>query len=208
MSNLKRILIAMTALSMALSACSFEDETEVEETVEETEATAVGTSDDPVEEAQEDRHQFEVGMSKADKREARKQIDEVFAKELDKVSSENPVHSTMIDTVEVDVTGAELYDFANGTHLQIDFAVENTVDEPKQLPLERAIVVTNTGVQAEGERQLSDAPEWDMKGAVKSEGFVVFDLGKEPIEDIESVTLIIPGVDFRTDLEERIEINL
>ena len=189
---------------MALSACSFEDEPVVEETV----VTAVEASYEPVEEAQEERHQFEVGMSKADKREARKQINEVFEKELDRLSSENPMHSVTIDTVKVDVTGAEVYDSANGTRLQISFAVENTVDDPKQLPLERAIVVTNTGVQAEGERHLSDAPEWDMKGAVKSEGFVVFDLGTEPIEDIESVTLIIPGVDFRTDLEERIEINL
>lgn len=201
---MKRMLIAMSALSIALSACSFEDEPVVEESV----VTAVEASYEPVEEAQEDRHQFEVGMSVADKRETRKQIDEVFAKELDRLSSENPIHSTTIDTVKVDVTGAEVYDSANGTRLQINFAVENAVDDPKQLPLERAIVVTNTGVQAEGERHLSDAPEWDMKGAVKSEGFVVFDLGKEPIEDIESVTLIIPGVDFQTDLEERIEINL
>ena len=201
---MKRMLIALSALSMALSACSFEDEPVVEETV----VTAVEASYEPVEEAQEERHQFEVGMSKADKREARKQINEVFEKELDRLSSENPMHSVTIDTVKVDVTGAEVYDSANGTRLQISFAVENTVDDPKQLPLERAIVVTNTGVQAEGERHLSDAPEWDMKGAVKSEGFVVFDLGTEPIEDIESVTLIIPGVDFRTDLEERIEINL
>lgn len=205
---MKRMLIAMTALSMALSACSFEDEPVVEEPVEETQATAVETTYEPVEEAQEDRHQFEVGMSKADKREARKQIDEVFAKELDRLSSENPMHTVTIDTVEVVVTGAEVYDSANGARLKINFAVENTVDDPKQLPLGRAIVVTNTGVQAEGDRQLSDAPEWDMRGAVKSEGFVVFDLGKEPIESIESVTLIIPGVDFRTDLEERIEINL
>lgn len=201
---MKRMLIALSALSMALSACSFEDEPVVEESV----VTAVEASYEPVEETQEDRHQFEVGMSTADKREARKQINEVFEKELDRLSSENPMHSVTIDTVKVDVTGAEVYDSANETRLQINFAVENTVDDPKQLPLERAIVVTNTGVQAEGDRQLSDAPVWDMRGAVKSEGFVVFDLGTEPIEDIESVTLIIPGVDFRTDLEERIEINL
>lgn len=200
---MKRMLIALSALSIALSACSFEDEPVVEETV----VTAVEASYEPVEETQEERHQFEVGMSTADKREARKQINEVFEKELDRLSSENPMHSVTIDTVKVDVTGAEVYDSANGTRLQINFAVENTVDDPKQIPLERAIVVTNTGVQAEGDRQLSDAPEWDMRGAVKSEGFVVFDLGTEPIEDIESVTLIIPGVDFRTDLEERIEIN-
>lgn len=201
---MKRMLIAMSALSMALSACSFEDEPVVEETV----VTAVEASYEPVEETQEERHQFEVGMSMADKKEARKQIDEVFAKELDRMSAENPMHSVTIDTVKIDVTGAELSDSANGAHLQINFAVENTVDDPKQLPLERAIVVTNTGVQAEGDRQLSDAPVWDMRGAVKSEGFVVFDLGTEPIEVIESVTLIIPGVDFRSDLEERIEINL
>lgn len=201
---MKRMLIAFTALSIALSACSFEDEPVVEETV----VTAVEASYEPVEETQEDRHQFEVGMSTADKREARKQINEVFEKELDRLSSENPMHSVTIDTVKVDVTGAEVYDSANETRLQINFAVENTVDDPKQLPLERAIVVTNTGVQAEGDRQLSDAPVWDMRGAVKSEGFVVFDLGTDPAEDIESVTLIIPGVDFRTDLEERIEINL
>ena len=201
---MKRMMIAISALSIALSACSFEDEPVVEETV----VTAVEASYEPVEETQEERHQFEVGMSTADKREARKQINEVFEKELDRLSSENPMHSVTIDTVKVDVTGAEVYDSANGIHLQINFAVENTVDDPKQLPLERAIVVTNTGVQAEGDRQLSDAPEWDMRGAVKSEGFVVFDLGTEPIEDIESVTRIIPGVDFRTDLEERIEINL
>lgn len=200
---MKRMLIALSALSIALSACSFEDEPVVEETV----VTAVEASYEPVEETQEERHQFEVGMSTADKREARKQINEVFEKELDRLSSENPMHSVTIDTVKVDVTGAEVYDSANGTRLQINFAVENTVDDPKQLPLERAIVVTNTGVQSEGDRQLSDAPVWDMRGAVKSEGFVVFDLGKEPIEDIESVTLIIPGVDFRTDLEQRIEIN-
>ena len=205
---MKRMLIALSALSMALSACSFEDEPVVEETVEETQATAVEASYEPVEETQEERHQFEVGMSMADKRETRKQIDEVFTKELDRMSAENPMHSVTIDTVKIDVTGAELSDSANGTRLQINFAVENTVNDPKQLPLERAIVVTNTGVQAEGDRQLSDAPEWDMRGAVKSEGSVVFDLGKEPIESIESVTLIIPGVDFRTDLEERIEINL
>lgn len=201
---MKRMMIAISALSIALSACSFEDEPVVEETV----FTAAEATYEPVEEAQEERHQFEVGMSTADKREARKQINEVFEKELDRLSSENPMHSVTIDTVKVDVTGAEVYDSANGTRLQINFAVENTVDDPKQLPLERAIVVTNTGVQVEGDRQLSDAPVRDMRGAVKSEGFVVFDLGTEPIEDIETVTLIIPGVDFRTDLEERIEINL
>lgn len=203
---MKQMIIAVAALAMILNACSGEEES-VSNSQTSIEHQEEENSEEVTEIDNSERHQFEVGESRAESRKSYEEAREVLAEELERMTSESPLITTKIDTVEVDVTGAELFEFVNDTHLQIDFAIENTVNEPKQLPLERAIVVTNTGVQAEGERHLSDAPEWDMKGAVKSEGFVVFDLGKEPIEDIESVTLIIPGVDFQTDLEERIEIN-
>ena len=116
-------------------------------------------------------------------------------------------YHTRMDTVNIDVLNAELYRSGGQSRMSVEFNVENTANEQKKVPLIRSVIVTDGGFQAEGDRQLSVEPEWDLMGATQTSGKVIFDLEIEDIDVIESVTLVIPGVDFRSDFEERIEIN-
>lgn len=175
-----------------------------------------------------DRHQFEVGESLAERRKTREDINAVFENYLDESASKRNNaatekadeyaaayegretfvnYHTRMDTVNIDVLNAELYRSGGQSRMSVEFNVENTANEQKKVPLIRSVIVTDGGFQAEGDRQLSVEPEWDLMGATKTSGEIIFDLELEDIDAIESVTLVIPGVDFRSDFEERIEIN-
>ena len=183
-----------------------------------------------------DRHQFEVGPSLAERRESNpfagasdaasdinsdldaaienaRQKSEDAPEKADSYAAayegrETYVnYHTRMDTVNIDVLNAELYRSGGQSRMSVEFNVENTANEQKKVPLIRSVIVTDGGFQVEGDRQLSVEPEWDLMGATQTSGKVIFDLELEDIDAIETVTLVIPGVDFRSDFEERIEIN-
>lgn len=219
---MKRLLIAALVASTILTACSDGSESVGEydnpEAKAEMEANlAEAEAEESAEEVDNsERHQFEVGESLAERRKAKEEADAVLAKELDRLASERESsegtetfvnYHTRMDTVNIDVLNAELYRSGGQSRMSVEFNVENTANEQKKVPLIRSVIVTDGGFQAEGDRQLSVEPEWDLMGATKTSGEIIFDLELEDIDAIESVTLVIPGVDFRSDFEERIEIN-
>lgn len=216
---MKRLLIATLALTTILTACADDNEPTAETNVDTalvSETTSESKEDKTEEVDNSERHQFEVGPSLAERRKAKEEADAVLAKELDRIASERESsegvetfvnYHTRMDTVNIDVLNAELYRSGGQSRMSVEFNVENTANEEKMVPLVRSVIVTDGGFQAEGDRQLSVEPEWKLMGATKTSGEIIFDLEYEDIDAIETVTLVIPGVDFRSDFEERIEIN-
>lgn len=160
-----------------------------------------------LDESAEKKSELDMAIESASKKHnaASKKADEYAAAYEGRETFVN--YHTRMDTVNIDVLNAELYRSGGQSRMSVEFNVENTANEQKKVPLIRSVIVTDGGFQAEGDRQLSVEPEWDLMGATKTSGEIIFDLELEDIDAIESVTLVIPGVDFRSDFEERIEIN-
>ena len=104
--------------------------------------------------------------------------------------------------VIIKVMDIERSEFAHGTLIDVEYAVENTVKERRMVPLERTIIVTNDGTQVEFDRDVSNLPEWDLVSDTKTEGTVSFYLKNVEPSEVESVDVIVPGVDFKRSDDE------
>ena len=222
---MKRILIATLALTTVLTACSDDKETvtlpngEVAEVsdadayletwekkrAEEAEefnvdvesySKAFNTEDDPIDIAREVRDAAIENESDFDK--AARELNEELAEAIDKAS----IRTFEMNDVIIKVMDIERSEFAHGTLIDVEYAVENTVKERRMVPLERTIIVTNDGTQVEFDRDVSNLPEWDLVSDTKTEGTVSFYLKNVEPSEVESVDVIVPGVDFKRSDDE------
>ena len=222
---MKRILIATLALTTILTACSDDKETvtlpngEVAEVsdadayleawekkrAEEAEefnvdvesySKAFNTEDDPIDIAREVRDAAIENESDFDK--AARELNEELAEAIDKAS----IRTFEMSDVIIKVMDIERSEFAHGTLIDVEYAVENTVKERRMVPLERTIIVTNDGTQVEFDRDVSNLPEWDLVSDTKTEGTVSFYLKNVEPSEVESVDVIVPGVDFKRSDDE------
>ena len=222
---MKRILIATLALTTILTACSDDKETvtlpngEVAEVsdadayleawknrrAEEAEefnvdvesySKAFNTEDDPIDIAREVRDAAIENESDFDK--AARELNEELAEAIDKAS----IRTFEMNDVIIKVMDIERSEFAHGTLIDVEYAVENTVKERRMVPLERTIIVTNDGTQVEFDRDVSNLPEWDLVSDTKTEGTVSFYLKNVEPSEVESVDVIVPGVDFKRSDDE------
>ena len=222
---MKRILIATLALTSILTACSDDKETvtlpngEVAEVsdadayletwekkrAEEAEefnvdvesySKAFNTEDDPIDIAREVRDAAIENESDFDK--AARELNEELAEAIDKAS----IRTFEMNDVIIKVMDIERSEFAHGTLIDVEYAVENTVKERRMVPLERTIIVTNDGTQVEFDRDVSNLPEWDLVSDTKTEGTVSFYLKNVEPSEVESVDVIVPGVDFKRSDDE------
>jgi len=208
---MKRLLIATATFALMMSACSDEDRIEMfdkqayvddkaaeEERMNETEETEVDNSE---------RHQFEVGESLAERRESNpfagaSDAANDLSKELSDAVNNAAIRTFEMNDVIIKVMGVERSEFAHGTLIDVEYAVENTVKERRMVPLERTIIVTNDGTQVEFDRDVSNLPEWDLVSDTKTEGTVSFYLENVEPSEVESVDVIVPGVDFKRSDDE------
>ena len=222
---MKRLLIATLALTTILTACSDDKETvtlpngEVAEVsdadayletwekkrAEEAEefnvdvesySKAFNTEDDPIDIAREVRDAAIENESDFDK--AARELNEELAEAIDKAS----IRTFEMSDVIIKVMDIERSEFAHGTLIDVEYAVENTVKERRMVPLERTIIVTNDGTQVEFDRDVSNLPEWDLVSDTKTEGTVSFYLKNVEPSEVESVDVIVPGVDFKRSGDE------
>lgn len=222
---MKRLLIATLALTTILTACSDDKETvtlpngEVAEVsdadayletwekkrAEEAEefnvdvesySKAFNTEDDPIDIAREVRDAAIENESDFDK--AARELNEELAEAIDKAS----IRTFEMNDVIIKVMDIERSEFAHGTLIDVEYAVENTVKERRMVPLERTIIVTNDGTQVEFDRDVSNLPEWDLVSDTKTEGTVSFYLKNVEPSEVESVDVIVPGVDFKRSDDE------
>lgn len=222
---MKRLLIATLALTTILTACSDDKETvtlpngEVAEVsdadayletwekkrAEEAEefnvdvesySKAFNTEDDPIDIAREVRDAAIENESDFDK--AARELNEELAEAIDKAS----IRTFEMSDVIIKVMDIERSEFAHGTLIDVEYAVENTVKERRMVPLERTIIVTNDGTQVEFDRDVSNLPEWDLVSDTKTEGTVSFYLKNVEPSEVESVDVIVPGVDFKRSDDE------
>ena len=222
---MKRLLIATLALTTMLTACSDDKETvtlpngEVAEVsdadayletwekkrAEEAEefnvdvesySKAFNTEDDPIDIAREVRDAAIENESDFDK--AARELNEELAEAIDKAS----IRTFEMSDVIIKVMDIERSEFAHGTLIDVEYAVENTVKERRMVPLERTIIVTNDGTQVEFDRDVSNLPEWDLVSDTKTEGTVSFYLKNVEPSEVESVDVIVPGVDFKRSDDE------
>lgn len=222
---MKRLLIATLALTTILTACSDDKETvtlpngEVAEVsdadayletwekkrAEEAEefnvdvesySKAFNTEDDPIDIAREVRDAAIENESDFDK--AARELNEELAEAIDKSS----IRTFEMSDVIIKVMDIERSEFAHGTLIDVEYAVENTVKERRMVPLERTIIVTNDGTQVEFDRDVSNLPEWDLVSDTKTEGTVSFYLKNVEPSEVESVDVIVPGVDFKRSDDE------
>lgn len=230
---MKRLLIAALALS-TLVACSNGSDTEdtssanvetaVDEEMTEEEAREIVEDSelyksskesseaysDAVEEynSEDETSELDRAIENISEKKAKKE-EEVAEMASEYVGKETYVdYNTTMDTVNISIGTVKTYKSAGETRLSVKYHVENTVNEEKKLPLLDSVIITDNGFQTEGDRLLSEEPEWELMGATKSSGTVVFNLENEDMDAINTVTLIIPGVDFQKEYEERIEIDL
>lgn len=222
---MKRLLIATLALTTILTACSDDKETvtlpngevaevsdadayleawknrraeEAEEFNVDVEAysKAFNTEDDPIDIAREVRDAAIENESDFDK--AARELNEELAEAIDKAS----IRTFEMSDVIIKVMDIERSEFAHGTLIDVEYAVENTVKERRMVPLERTIIVTNDGTQVEFDRDVSNLPEWDLVSDTKTEGTVSFYLKNVEPSEVESVDVIVPGVDFKRSDDE------
>ena len=222
---MKRLLIAALALTTILTACSDDKETvtlpngEVAEVsdadayletwekkrAEEAEefnvdvesySKAFNTEDDPIDIAREVRDAAIENESDFDK--AARELNEELAEAIDKAS----IRTFEMSDVIIKVMDIERSEFAHGTLIDVEYAVENTVKERRMVPLERTIIVTNDGTQVEFDRDVSNLHEWDLVSDTKTEGTVSFYLKNVEPSEVESVDVIVPGVDFKRSDDE------
>lgn len=222
---MKRILIATLALTTILTACSDDKETvtlpngEVAEVsdadayletwekkrAEEAEefnvdvesySKAFNTEDDPIDIAREVRDAAIENESDFDK--AARELNEELAEAIDKAS----IRTFEMSDVIIKVMDIERSEFAHGTLIDVEYDVENTVKERRMVPLERTVIVTNDGTQVEFDRDVSNLPEWDLVSDTKTEGTVSFYLKNVEPSEVESVDVIVPGVDFKRSDDE------
>ena len=222
---MKRLLIATLALTTILTACSDDKETvtlpngEVAEVsdadayletwekkrAEEAEefnvdvesySKAFNTEDDPIDIAREVRDAAIENESDFDK--AARELNEELAEAIDKAS----IRTFEMSDVIIKVMDIERSEFAHGTLIDVEYAVENTVKERRMVPLERTIIVTNDGTQVEFDRDVSNLHEWDLVSDTKTEGTVSFYLKNVEPSEVESVDVIVPGVDFKRSDDE------
>lgn len=216
---MKRLLIATLALTTILTACSSEDEPTAETNVD-TELVSETTSENKEVETEEidnsERHQFEVGPSKSDReseeesdlerlQKSLSKVDEVskdMSDELSEAIDNASIQTFEMNDVIIKVMDIERSEFAHGTLIDVEYAVENTVKERRMVPLERTIIVTNDGTQVEFDRDVSNLPEWDLVSDTKTEGTVSFYLKNVEPSEVESVDVIVPGVDFKRSDDE------
>ena len=203
---MKRLLIATLALTTILTACSSEEEP----------ASDTQTSMEQQKEGNSDRHQFEVGPSKSDRESEEEsdlerlqsslsKVDEVSKEMSDELSDavdNAAIQSFEMNDVIIKVMGVERSEFAHGTLIDVEYAVENTVKERRMVPLERTIIVTNDGTQVEYDRDVSNLPEWDLVSDTKTEGTVSFYLKDVEPSEVDSIDVIVPGVDFKRSDDE------
>ena len=222
---MKRLLIATLALTTILTACSDDKETvtlpngEVAEVSDadayleawknrrseeaeefnvdvESYSKAFNTEDDPIDIAREVRDAAIENESDFDK--AARELNEELAEAIDKAS----IRTFEMSDVIIKVMDIERSEFAHGTLIDVEYAVENTVKERRMVPLERTIIVTNDGTQVEFDRDVSNLPEWDLVSDTKTEGTVSFYLKNVEPSEVESVDVIVPGVDFKRSDDE------
>ena len=222
---MKRLLIATLALTTILTACSDDKETvtlpngEVAEVsdadayletwekkrAEEAEefnvdvgaySKAFNTEDEPIDIAREVRDVAIEDESDFDK--AARELNEELAEAIDNAS----IQTFEMNDVIIKVMDIERSEFAHGTLIDVEYAVENTVKERRMVPLERTIIVTNDGTQVEFDRDVSNLPEWDLVSDTKTEGTVSFYLKNVEPSEVESVDVIVPGVDFKRSDDE------
>ena len=222
---MKRLLIATLALTSILTACSDDKETvtlpngevaevsdadayleawknrraeEAEEFNVDVEAysKAFNTEDEPIDIAREVRDAAIENESDFDK--AARELNEELAEAIDKAS----IRTFEMNDVIIKVMDIERSEFAHGTLIDVEYAVENTVKERRMVPLERTIIVTNDGTQVEFDRDVSNLPEWDLVSDTKTEGTVSFYLKNVEPSEVESVDVIVPGVDFKRSDDE------
>ena len=203
---MKRLLIATLAFTTILTACSDEDRIEMfdkqayvdDKVAEEVAETEVDNSE---------RHQFEVGPSLAERRESNpfagaSDAADKLNKDLTEAIDNASIRTFEMNDVIIKVMGVERSEFAHGTLIDVEYAVENTVKERRMVPLERTIIVTNDGTQVEYDRDVSNLPEWDLVSDTKTEGTVSFYLKDVEPSEVESVDVIVPGVDFKRSDDE------
>ena len=194
---MKRLLITTLALTTILTACSNGDE-------------PVGEYANP-----EGKAEMEANLAKAEAeqegqsleelRESLSKVDEVskdMSDELSDAIDNASIRTFEMNDVIIKVMGVERSEFAHGTLIDVEYAVENTVKERRMVPLERTIIVTNDGTQVEFDRDVSNLPEWDLVSDTKTEGTVSFYLKNVEPSEVESVDVIVPGVDFKRSDDE------
>ena len=194
---MKRLLIATLALTTILTACSNGDE-------------PIGEYADPEGKAEMEANLAaaeaeQEGQSLEELRESLSKVDEVskdMSDELSGAIDNAAIQSFEMNDVIIKVMGVERSEFAHGTLIDVEYAVENTVKERRMVPLERTIIVTNDGTQVEYDRDVSNLPEWDLVSDTKTEGTVSFYLKDVEPSDVESVDVIVPGVDFKRSDDE------
>lgn len=207
---MKRLLIATMALTTILTACSDDNEPTAETNVD-TALVSETTSESKESKTEEvdnsERHQFEVGPSLAERRESNpfagaSDAANDISKELSDAVNNTAIRTFEMSDVIIKVMGVERSEFAHGTLIDVEYAVENTVKERRMVPLERTIIVTDDGTQAEFDRDVSNLPEWDLVSDTKTEGTVSFYLEDVEPSEVESVDVIVPGVDFKRSDDE------
>ena len=154
-----------------------------------------------------ERHQFEVGPSLAERRKSNpiavaSDVANEISKELSDAVNNTAIRTFEMSDVIIKVMDIERSEFAHGTLIDVEYAVENTVKERRMVPLERTIIVTNDGTQVEFDRDVSNLPEWDLVSDTKTEGTVSFYLKNVEPSEVESVDVIVPGVDFKRSDDE------
>ena len=194
---MKRLLIATLALTTILTACSNGDE-------------PVGEYADPEGKAEMEANlaaaeSEQEGQSLEELRESLSKVDEVskeMSDELSEAIDNASIQTFEMNDVIIKVMDIERSEFAHGTLIDVEYAVENTVKERRMVPLERTIIVTNDGTQVEFDRDVSNLPEWDLVSDTKTEGTVSFYLKNVEPSEVESVDVIVPGVDFKRSDDE------
>lgn len=222
---MKRLLVATLALTSILTACSNGDEPIGEyadpEGKAEMEANLAKAEAEEASSVEEERHQFEVGPSKSDReseeesdlerlQKSLSKVDEVskdMSDELSEAIDNASIQTFEMNDVIIKVMGVERSKFAHGTLIDVEYAVENTVKERRMVPLERTIIVTNDGTQVEFDRDVSNLPEWDLVSDTKTEGTVSFYLKDVEPSEVDSVDVIVPGVDFKRSDDELFTVN-
>lgn len=221
---MKRLLIAALTLSTLVACANVETDEVVEEEMTEEEAREIVEDSELYNSSKESSEAYSDAVEEYNSEDEPSELDKAIENITEKrerqeekvndmaseyVGKETYVdYKTTMDTVNISIGTVKTYKSAGETRLSVKYHVENTVNEEKKLPLLDSVIITDGGFQTEGDRILSEEPEWELMGATKSSGTVIFNLGDEDMDAINTVTLIIPGVDFQKEYEERIEIDL
>ena len=233
---MKRLLIATAAFALMMSACSNEEElasdaqSSMEQQKEDNarlirmweEAAESETEETEVDNSE--RHQFEVGPSKAKQRAAEEEnelednategrdpnhdaIAEWAEKELAKArediaSTDIPLYSVTMDDVEINVGKVNLSEHSGGARIDVYYSVTNNSEEVRKVPLTNTIVVTDRGDQLEYDSLMTEVPSYRLYGGATQTGRVSFQIEDASISEISSADIHIPGVGFDRSLDE------